>query len=85
VRRIPRAGSLDFLQYQVILRLTKNGADMGGGKALQRGARVEAVAYSAIVRIAVVSIPDALVQTSAASEAQAMRLAGSSKTSTGTS
>ena len=44
---------------------------MGGEKALQRGARVEAVAY---VRIASVSIPDAVVQTSATSEAQAMRL-----------
>lgn len=35
--------------------------------------------------IAVVSIPDALDQISAASEAQAMRSSGSSKTSTGTS
>ena len=48
---IPRAKGPDLLQYQGILRLTKNGSQMTGREILQQEVEVEGAAYAALVRI----------------------------------
>ena len=45
------ATGLGLLQYQPILRMTKNGPQMPGRKTLQQGTEAEGAAYAKIVLI----------------------------------